>query len=64
MKSNLKRRILMKKSKIVKIVAFGLLISFFASILIQFGCNMLFVKSYAAETTKGGDGKLTEMPPL
>ena len=51
----------MKKSKIVKIVAFGLLISFFASILIQFGCNMLFVKSYAAETTKGGDGKLTEM---
>ena len=47
--------------KTVKIVALGLVGLFFGSILLQFGFNMLFVKPFAAETTKGGDGKLTEM---
>ena len=42
-------------------IALGLIIAFFGSILVQFGCNMLFVKPFAAETTKGGDGKLTAM---
>ena len=49
------------KGKKIKMIALGLIIAFFGSILIQFGYNMLFVKSYASETTKGGDGKLTEM---
>ena len=47
--------------KTVKRVALFLAIALFGSILLQFGFNMLFVNSYAAETTKGGDGKLTEM---
>ena len=47
--------------KTVKKVALFLVVAFFGSILLQFGFNMLFVKPYAAETTKGGDGKLTEM---
>ena len=47
--------------KTVKWIALGLVIAFLASILVQFGYNMLFVTSYAAETTKGGDGKLTAM---
>ncbi len=47
--------------KTVKRVALFLVIAFFVSILIQFGYNMLFLGSFAAETTKGGDGKLTEM---
>ena len=47
--------------KIIIVSALGLVALFFGSILLQFGYNMLFVKPYAAETTKGGDGKLTEM---
>ena len=47
--------------KIIKRVALLLVIALFGSIIGQFGYNMLFVKPYAAETTKGGDGKLTEM---
>ena len=47
--------------KTVKRVAIFLVIAFFGSTLLQFGYNMLFVNSYAAETTKGGDGMLTEM---
>ena len=47
--------------KYVKIVALGLVGLFVGSVLLQFGYNMLFVKAFAAETTKGGDGKLTEM---
>ena len=50
-----------KKVKIVKRVALFLVIALFGSILLQFGFNMLLVKSEAYETTKGGDGKLTEM---
>ena len=50
-----------KRRRIIRTVALSLIISFFASILIQFGYNMLFVKPIAYETTKGGDGKLTEM---
>ena len=47
--------------KKIKIVVITLLVAFFGSILIQFGYNMLFVKPTVNETTKGGDGKLTEM---
>ena len=47
--------------KIIKIGALGFAILFLGSIALQFGYNMLFVKPFAAETTKGGDGKLTEM---
>ncbi|MBR5449003.1 MAG: hypothetical protein IKV43_03355 [Clostridia bacterium] len=50
-----------RKRRIIRTVALSLIISFFASILIQFGYNMLFVKPTAYETTNGGDGKLTEM---
>ena len=50
-----------KTKKIVIWVALGLVTSFLGSVIIQFGINMLFVKPFAAETTKGGDGKLTEM---
>ena len=50
-----------KRRRIIRTVALSLIIAFFASILIQFGYNMLFVKPIAYETTKGGDGKLTEM---
>ena len=44
----------------VKIIL-GVVIVIVLSVAIQFGYNMLFVKPYALETTKGGDGKLTEM---
>ena len=47
--------------QIIKIVAIVLVIVLFGSIIAQFGYNMIFVQPYAAETTKGGDGKLTEM---
>ena len=47
--------------KYVKVVALGLVGLFVGSVLFQFGYNMLFVKAFAAETTKGGDGGLTEM---
>ena len=48
-------------NKTVKTVAVLLLASLLVSIVVQFGYNMLFVKPVAWETTKGGDGKLTEM---
>ena len=50
--------------KPLKTVAMILLISIIvgiASVVIQFGYNMLFVSPVAYETTKGGDGKLTDM---
>ena len=43
------------------IISCTLLAALLGSVAIQFACNMLFVKPFAAETTKGGDGKLTEM---
>ena len=48
------------KKKVFKI-ALALVIVFFASVLIQFGYNMLLVDPVVNETTKGGDGKLTDM---
>ena len=42
-------------------VVLVLVISFVGSILLQLGYNMLFITPVAHETTKGGDGKLTEM---
>ena len=48
------------KKKIL-IVVLTLVITFIVSILIQFGYNMLFVPPVAHETTKGGDGRLTDM---
>ena len=45
----------------IKIVALVLVVSLLGSIVLQFGFNMLFVKPVVNETTKGGDGKLTEM---
>ncbi len=45
----------------VKIIALVLVIALFCSIIVQFAYNMLFVKPVAFETTKGGDGKLTQM---
>ena len=50
-----------KARKITRIVVISILIAFFGSILLQFGYNMLFVKPVVGETTKGGDGRLTEM---
>ena len=47
-----------KKILIITLAVLGALI---LSVALQFGYNMLFVKPFAAETTKGGDGKLTEM---
>ena len=48
-------------NKIVKTTALAVAIAILASVLLQFGYNMLFVSPYATETTKGGDGKLTDM---
>ena len=48
-------------NKTVKTVALGLAVTLLLSVIAQFGYNMLFVKPVAFETTKGGDGKLTEM---
>ena len=45
----------------LKIIAIILPIAILGSVLVQFGYNMLFVNPVVAETTKGGDGKLTEM---
>ena len=45
----------------VKIVILVLIIALLGSIIVQFAYNMLFVNPIAHETTKGGDGKLTEM---
>ena len=47
--------------KTISLVAVVLVIAIIGSVALQFGYNMLFVDSFAAETTKGGDGKLTEM---
>ncbi len=48
-------------SKKIKIVSIGLVTALLGSVLLQFGYNMLLVKPIAYETTKGGDGKLTDM---
>ena len=48
-------------NKIIKTTALAVVIAILASVLLQFGYNMLFVSPYATETTKGGDGKLTDM---
>ena len=42
-------------------IILGIVGTLFASVLIQFLYNMLFVKEYVPELTKGGDGKLTQM---
>ena len=47
--------------KAIKIIALGGLALILCSTILQFGYNMLFVKSFVPEITKGGDGKLTEM---
>ena len=47
--------------KIIKTGAIILVVGLLLSILGQFGWNMLFVKPVVGETTKGGDGLLTEM---
>ena len=48
-------------NKYMKIIALVLVGAFFVSILLQFAYNMIFVNPVVNETTKGGDGKLTEM---
>ena len=47
--------------KKITIIALSLLGALLLSVIVQFGYNMLFVKPIAYETTKGGDGMLTEM---
>ena len=47
-----------KKAVIISCI---LLAALLGSVAIQFACNMIFVKPFVSETTKGGDGKLTEM---
>ena len=49
----------MKKTIIT--ISILLIITLFGSIAVQFAYNMLFVSPVAYETTKGGDGKLTQM---
>ena len=49
------------KRQIIVTIALSLIIAIFGSVAIQFAYNMLFVEPFAAETTKGGDGKLTQM---
>ena len=51
----------MNKSSIVKKVIVALVIVLLGSILLQFVYNMLFLNPVVGETTKGGDGKLTQM---
>ena len=48
-------------NKTCKIVILAVVISLLGSVLLQFAYNMLFVPPVAFETTKGGDGKLTDM---
>ncbi len=48
----------MKNGKKILIVLVSAII---LSVAAQFTCNMLFVKEAVFETTKGGDGKLTQM---
>ena len=45
----------------VKVITIILIVALLGSVIAQFGYNMLFVNPVVAETTKGGDGKLTEM---
>ena len=45
----------------MKGIILTIVILLIASIALQFGYNMIFVGPKAFETTKGGDGKLTEM---
>ena len=47
--------------RIVKLVTLCLIGAFLISVVAQFAYNMLFIKPVANETTKSGDGKLTEM---
>lgn len=47
--------------KTTLVVALVLIIALLGSVILQFGYNMIFVSPVAFETTKGGDGKLTEM---
>ena len=61
MKKAKKERKSKRSKRTATLIIVGLVALFFGSIMIQFGYNMLFVKPFAAETTKGGDGKLTEM---
>lgn len=42
-------------------ILIGVIIALFGSVLLQFAYNMLFVKEYVPELTKGGDGKLNQM---
>ena len=48
-------------AKTVKAISLGLVITLLLSVALQFGYNMLFLTPVVGETTKGGDGKLTEM---
>ena len=48
-------------NKICIIAILTVVIALLGSTLLQFGYNMLFVSPVAFETTKGGDGKLTDM---
>ena len=48
-------------NKIFEIAIWTVIIALLGSTLLQFGYNMLFVSPVAFETTKGGDGKLTDM---
>ena len=50
-----------KTKKIIKISVLSLVIAILGSTILQFGYNMLFVTPEVYETTKGGDGKLTDM---
>ena len=49
----------MKKAR--KHLITSVIILFFASVILQFAYNFLFVKPYEPELTKGGDGKLNQM---
>ena len=48
-------------NKTYVIIIWAVVISLLGSVLLQFGYNMIFVPPVAYETTKGGDGKLTDM---
>lgn len=44
-----------------RMLIIGVVITLFASVILQFAYNMIFVKTYEPVLTKGGDGKLTQM---
>ena len=48
-------------NKPIKTVCIILISMLLGSVILQFAYNMIFVKPQEFETTKGGDGKLTEM---